>query len=158
MNAIKLKMAPFPYFMHANVELVDQVFPLLQDLCAEDDSQCYQNEYMLFSFENQGNFSDIDEGNFSNIEEGYFSDTEDNKEKEFTEWWASQVSEKFGIDLEVLREIYDEDKAHNTAERVNDIFWYGDDLGFVHLPALLINGELQDEFPTSEAEWLEAIS
>ena len=141
-------MAPFPYFMHANVELVDRVFPLLQDICAEDDSKCYQNEYMLFCFENQDNFAKHDEEDDEKDEE--------KKKKKFTDWWSKEVSKEFGIDLEVVRGIY-EDDAEEYEDRVDDIFWYGDGLGFDHLPALLINGELVD-FPTTEEEWLNTIS
>ena len=76
----------------------------------------------------------------------------------FTTWWAKQVSEHFDLDKSDLVKIYGEDDEHHTHQRVEDLFWYGDALGFDDLPALFINGELQDSFPESTEQWIDIIS
>ena len=103
---------------------------------------CVMNEYMLFCF--------------SSVPD--FGERENDDRETFTAWWVKQVSARFGIAEEVLEEIYDKDEKHETSKRVDDIFWYGDALEFEHLPALLINGELQHGFPESEQEWLDVIA
>ena len=143
MDAIKLKLAPFPYFMHPHAHEDDQVLFYSKDLCDKDDTKCYMNEFMMLSFKSQDLF------------EEHKNDSTD----EFAAWWASVVAASFdGVIASDIIAIYGEDDALNTFDKVEDLFDYGDGLNFVHLPALLINGVLLEGFPDSKQAWLDTIA
>ena len=144
MDAIKLKLAPFPYYMHAHVYIVDQVFFFLKDLCDKDQTKCnYLNEYMMLSFENQN----------------LFSKRKDNTEDQFAAWWASVVAARFdGVEESDIIALYGDDDVLNTWDKVEELFDYGDGLDFEHLPALLINGKLISGFPDTKQAWLDTIA
>ena len=99
---------------------------------------------MDFCFENQGNFTahEIDDINT------------------FTAWWANQVAVNFGLNESDLIKIYGDkaDDVHETWQRVEDLYWYGNATGFDYVPALFINGVLQETFPETEEQWIEVIS
>lgn len=143
MDAIKLKLAPFPYYMHPHAHEDDQVLFFLKDLCDKDPTKCYMNEFMMLSFENQDQFAE------------HGDDTTD----EFAAWWASVVAARFdGVEEADIIAIYGDDDALNTWDKVEDLFDYGDGLNFEHLPALLINGVLLEGFPDSKQAWLDTIA
>ena len=60
--------------------------------------------------------------------------------------------------MEDVLAIYRDDDELDTLLSVDNLFWYGDSLMFEHVPALLIDGVLQDGFPETEAEWIEVIN
>ena len=76
----------------------------------------------------------------------------------FVAWWAVEVAEEFSLDSEPIVKIFDDGTDDPTWQGVEDLFWYGDGIGFDHVPAILINGKLQKHFPETEDEWLKVIN
>ena len=72
LEAVTLKMVPFPYDMHKHSHEIDQVFFFFKDWCEKDSDECHFNDYMEFAFESQDEF-------YARSENDYAT---------FTDWWA----------------------------------------------------------------------
>ena len=117
----------------------------MKDLCVQDDNaDCTDllNKYLFFCFDSQDSFEERSEDDLES----------------FTDWWSGEIAAHFEVDKADVLAIYQEGDELETILSVDTLFWYGDSLGFEHVPALLINGVLQEGFPETEAEWMEVIN
>ena len=138
LDAIKLKLTPFP-LSHPHVDELLQVYFYLKHLCSvEEAEECLMNDYMFLCFEHQSEIWDME-------------DDEDDSYEEFYLWWATKVAERFDLAEEDILALFDtETDELDTLLSVDDIWLYGDSLQFDSVPWLIINGEAIGNFATAE--------
>ena len=141
-DAVNLKLVPFPIDMHKHVHEVGQVYFYMKHIC-KTTGQCQLNEYLEFAFAANDDF-------------GKRSDWDD---ENFDKWWAGEVADKFDLDENEIMRVFKADDELGTYDFVEDLFWYGDAKDFEHVPALFIDGVLfQGDFPCTTDEWVQLLA
>ena len=112
------------------------------DLCVEDSSKCYMNNYMAWCF---------------NMQDLVLEKTNMSKD-EFTKYWSEQVSKSYNLDYDSVYAIYDRDNdVHDTEMKTRAIWKYGSAKGVSGTPTAWINGVKLDEFPADTKAWIDLL-
>ena len=142
LDTVSLKITNFPLDYHLHSWQVGQVLPYFMDLCVEDSSKCYMNNYMAWCF---------------NMQDLVLEKTNMSKD-EFIKYWSEQVSKSYNLDYDSVYAIYDRDNdVHDTEMKTRAIWKYGSAKGVSGTPTAWINGVKLDEFPADTKAWIDLL-
>lgn len=95
---VSFSFTPFPLPYHTHAYQVNQLVPFFMDLCIADATQCFNDQYRDFSYENLSNVLSL----------------KDMAQNEFEDYWAGEVSAALGVDQDLVASAYDKSSPNST--------------------------------------------
>ena len=140
-DQVTVRYTPFPLPYHTHAYQVNQLVPYFMDLCIADSTQCFNNEYRDFSYDNLSTILSM----------------KTTSQDDFITWWSTQVATEFGLDAATVEASYT-DTTYATDSSLRSMWKYAAGKGVHATPTAFLNGAYVDSVPFTVRGWMKLLN
>ena len=134
-DQIFVRYTPYPLPYHVHSYEVARLVPYFMNMCIDDSTKCFSNDYRNYSFEQLETVLGM----------------KDTSKDDFLPWWSKQVGEKFEISSTDIEAALND---RQTDLDVRAMWKYGSAKGVHGTPTAFVNGAYLDNVPFNVDDWM----